>query len=136
MPSQARVSSELGAVDIHSIERYQTEGYPWEDWALLRREAPVYWYDRPGIEPFWAVTRHADVKAISLDDKTFVNSGPRLRLAPSEYDRRMWAAREKKARMYDWDANVPDDMIYMDNPGHRKLRLLTARSFTSTYCPL
>ena len=134
MPLQTGVSSALDAVNIHTIERYESEGYPWEDWALLRREAPVYWYDRPGIEPFWAVTRHADVKAISLDDKTFINSGPRLRLAPSDYDRRIQASREKKARIYDWDADAPDDMVYMDNPVHRQLRLLTARSFTSAYC--
>ncbi|MCH9675647.1 MAG: cytochrome P450 [Gammaproteobacteria bacterium] len=124
----------LDNINIHTIDRYQSEGYPWEDWAILRREAPVYWYERPGIEPFWAITRHADVKSISLDDKTFINSGPRLRLAPADYDVRAQAAREKKAALYGWDANAPDDFIYMDNPEHRQLRLLTARRFTSAYC--
>jgi len=124
----------LEDINIHSIERYQSEGYPWEDWARLRRDAPVYWYERPGIEPFWAVTRYADVKAISLDDKTFINGGPRLRLAPSDYDRRARAARERKAELYGWDASAPDDMVYMDNPDHRKLRLVVARSFTSAFC--
>jgi cytochrome P450 len=30
---------------------------------LLRSEAPVYWVDTPGIQPFWLVSRHADVTA-------------------------------------------------------------------------
>ncbi len=124
----------LDDIDIHRIDRYQSEGYPWEDWVRLRRDAPVYWYDRPGIAPFWAVTRYADVKAISLDDKTFINGGSRLRLAPSEYDRRAQAARKRKAELYGWDASAPDDMIYLDNPEHRKLRLIVARSFTSAFC--
>jgi len=134
MTDAAPAPTRLDDVDIHTIARYQREGYPWADWALLRREAPVYWYERDGIEPFWAITRHADVKAVSLDDRTFVNSGPRLRLAPSDYERRRWAAREKKSRLYGWDPRAPDDFIYVDNPAHRKLRLIVARRFTSAYC--
>lgn len=134
MPKLLASERHLDDVDIHSIDRYQRGGYPWEDWARLRKHAPVYWYERPGIEPFWAVTRYADVKAISLDDKTFINSGPRLRLAPASYDERAQAARGRKAELYGWNASAPDDMIYMDNPGHRKLRLIVARSFTSAFC--
>lgn len=134
MTVEAPASADLGSIDIHSIDRYQAGGYPWAEWARLRREAPVYWYERPGIEPFWALTRHVDVKAVSIDDRTFVNSGPRLRLAPSDYDRRARAAREKKAVLYGWDADAPDDLVYMDNPRHRELRLITARRFTSAYC--
>ncbi|MEM7252188.1 MAG: cytochrome P450 [Pseudomonadota bacterium] len=124
----------LNDINIHTIDRYQREGYPWADWALMRREAPVYWYERDGIDPFWAVTRYADVRQVSLDDKTFVNSGPRLRLAPSDYDRRARLARVKKQTLYGWDPDAPDDFIYMDNPEHRDLRLIVARSFTSAYC--
>jgi cytochrome P450 len=74
----------LDEIDIHSIDRYAADGYPWAEWDLLRDEAPVYWYERDGIDPFWAITRHADVKAVSTDNRTFVNSG-RLRLASSDF---------------------------------------------------
>jgi cholest-4-en-3-one 26-monooxygenase len=134
MSVQANSIPSLDAVDIHSIERYHEQGYPWAGWALLREQAPVYWYDRPGIEPFWAVTRHRDVKTISLDDQSFINSGPRLRLASADYDVRRLAAATKKIERRGWDHSVPEDMIYLDNPDHRALRLLTARRFTTAYC--
>ena len=54
LPSPRR-AADLDTIDIHSVDKYMAEGYPWAEWDLLRREAPVYWYDRPGIEPFWAV---------------------------------------------------------------------------------
>lgn len=36
------LASRLDDVDLLSVRRYAEQGYPWEDWALLRREAPVY----------------------------------------------------------------------------------------------
>ena len=66
---------------IHDTERYAADGYPWAEWDLLRDEAPVYWYERDNIVPFWAVTRYEDVKWISGQNTTFINGGGRLRLA-------------------------------------------------------
>ncbi|MBT6275293.1 MAG: cytochrome P450, partial [Chromatiales bacterium] len=60
--------------------------------------------------------------------------GPRLRLAPADYDNRRLAANTKKIAQRGWDQTVPEDMIYLDNPDHRDLRRITARSFTSAYC--
>ncbi|HYZ56966.1 MAG TPA: hypothetical protein VE733_26180 [Streptosporangiaceae bacterium] len=33
---------------------------------LLRREAPVHRVEAPGYNPFWAITRHADVLLLAL----------------------------------------------------------------------
>jgi cholest-4-en-3-one 26-monooxygenase len=126
-------SSDLDALDLHSIERWQ-DGYPWEAWARLRRDAPVYRYERPGIDPAWMITRHADVKAVSADSRGFLNGGPLLRYAGQEYNERARAARHRKAELHGWDADAADDMIYLDAPEHTKLRLLTARSFTPARC--
>lgn len=52
---------DLKTLDIHSPHLYASEGFPWAAWNLLRREAPVFWYERDDIEPFWAVTRYADL---------------------------------------------------------------------------
>ena len=42
-------------------------------YARMRREAPVYWYDRGG---FWAVTRYDDIKQVSKDtDNYSIESG-------------------------------------------------------------
>ncbi len=125
---------QLDAIDIHSVALYHERGYPWAEWALLREHAPVYWYERDGIAPFWAITRYEDVKRISLDDKTFINSGPRLRLAADNYEARRLSARAKRISERGWDAQTPEDLVFLDNPEHRTLRLITARRFTSAYC--
>jgi cholest-4-en-3-one 26-monooxygenase len=127
-------AADLDSIDIHSLDLYATRGYPWAEWELLRREAPVYWYDRPGIEPFWAVTRYADVHAIGRDASTFVNSGRRLRLHSIEHEERMWASKARRDELYGWDRDEPLDMVFMDQPRHTAFRLLTARAFTPAKC--
>ena len=124
----------LDSLDIHSMPKYVEHGYPWAEWDHLREEAPCYWYDRPDIAPFWAITRHADVKAIGGDPKTFINSGGRLRLKDLELDGRYAQARAKKLEMYDWDENTPEDFIFLDAPEHTDMRMLTARHFTPARC--
>jgi cholest-4-en-3-one 26-monooxygenase len=111
-------SADLDSIDIHSIERYLARGYPWAEWDLLRRDAPVYWYDRPGIEPFWAITRYEDVHAVGRAGDTFINSGPRLRLASIDHDRKLWASKSRRDSLYDWDPAEPIDMVFMDDPRH------------------
>ena len=127
-------AADLDTIDIHSLDLYASRGYPWAEWELLRREAPVYWYDRPGIEPFWAVTRYADVHAIGCDAATFINSGRRLRLHSIEHEERMWASKARRDQLYGWDPAEPLDLVFMDQPRHTAFRLLTARAFTPARC--
>ena len=124
----------LDDIELHNIDRWHAHGYPWEDFAVLRREAPVYWYDRPGVDPHWTITRHADVKAISADNKTFINSGPQLRLVSQERQQRFDQARDRKVEMYGWDIDEPEDLVYLDAPRHTQMRMLTARHFTPLKC--
>jgi cholest-4-en-3-one 26-monooxygenase len=120
----------LDSLDITDPELYCGErGFPWREWDVLRREAPVYWYERPGIAPFWAITRHADILEISRHSEVFVNSR-RLRLASLADDERMeYSVRKRNERM-GWDPAEPLDLVFMDDPKHRRLRLLTASAFT------
>jgi cholest-4-en-3-one 26-monooxygenase len=124
----------LDNVDIHSTTRYESEGYPWADWDLLREIAPCYWYERDGIEPFWAITRYEDVRNLGNDNDTFINGGPRLRLAAADNDRRMWEVKAKRDALYGWDPEEPFDMVFFDDPRHREFRFLIARSFTPANC--
>ncbi len=124
----------LDELDIHSLDRYHREGYPWAAWDRLRDEAPVYRYERPGIEPFWAITRYADVRAVGSDNTRFINGGSRLRLAPSEHDELLRGARLKKAERHGWDPLEVDDMVYLDQPRHTAFRMLVARQFTPARC--
>jgi cholest-4-en-3-one 26-monooxygenase len=123
-------TSSLDELDIHSADRYGEQGYPWAAWDRLRAEAPVYWYDRPGITPFWAITRHEDIHFVSSNDALFINGGARLRLATTEDDERFRAGMAQRVAHYGWDPDEPMDLVFMDRPRHTKFRMLTSRRFT------
>lgn len=44
---------------------------PHDQFAWLRRNAPVYWHDVPDDTGFWAVTRYDDVKSVSRDTQAW-----------------------------------------------------------------
>ncbi|MEO5843130.1 MAG: cytochrome P450 [Acidimicrobiales bacterium] len=120
----------LDDLDIHTAARYGERGYPWGEWDRLRAEAPVYWYDRPGISPFWAISRYEDIRFVSSNDALFINGGPRLRLMTTDEDDRMAAGLAQRARANGWDPGEPMDFIFMDRPRHTKFRAITNRRFT------
>jgi cholest-4-en-3-one 26-monooxygenase len=121
----------LDTLDIHSTDLYVSRGYPWQEWDLLRKEAPVFWYERDDIDPFWAITRHEDILMISKRSDVFVNSR-RLRLQSIADDERQSVSRRMRTEEHGWDPDEPPDFIYMDDPRHRNFRLLSARRFTPT----
>ena len=120
----------LETIDIHSTSLLQEQGYPWEAWDLLRRDAPVHWYERDDIEPFWAVTRYDDVHFVGSNDRLFVNGGARLRLASASDDREAKERSLRRAEARGWDPDEVPDLVYMDKPRHTEFRNLAARSFT------
>jgi cholest-4-en-3-one 26-monooxygenase len=124
------VTLTLDSIDIHSTDRYTDHGYPWAEWDLLRAEAPVFWYERDDIEPFWAVTQYDDVHFVGSNDRAFVNGGPRLRLASTQDDIDMWRRHRIRAERFGWDPDEVPDLVYMDKPRHTEFRNLAARSFT------
>ena len=115
---------------IHDVDRYSSEGYPWAEWDMLRAEAPVYWYEREGIEPFWAITRYADVKYVSGANDIFINGGGRLRLGMAENDSRFWKAYRERTAAAGWDPDEPPDFIFKDRPEHWDMRRLVVPEFT------
>lgn len=112
------------------MPRYVRDGYPWADWDLLRERAPVYRYDgRSRFAPFWAVTRHADIRWVSSHPELFSNGGV-IRLDTVNGLDRLEVYRRKRAERHGWDPGVALDMLYTDRPEHLDLRSLTARRFT------
>jgi cholest-4-en-3-one 26-monooxygenase len=122
-------SPSLETLDIHSVDRYVRDGYPFAEWDLLRKEAPVFWYERDDIAPFWAITRHADVLTVSKHSDVFVNS-QRLRLQTIQDDERQEMFFRARMEARGWDPDEPNDFIFMDDPRHRNFRLASARQFT------
>jgi cholest-4-en-3-one 26-monooxygenase len=119
----------LDNLDITDTRRYVKRGYPWQEWDLLRREAPVYWYERPGFEPFWALTKHADIAWVSRNPQLFSNA-QRLRLADMESIESGLRRREERAIQYGGSATDTPDLVFMDPPEHRQYRGITGRRFT------
>jgi cholest-4-en-3-one 26-monooxygenase len=89
------------------------QGVPHDMFALLRREAPVFRH--PGDPPFWAVTRHRDIVAVSRHFATF--SSYRRSALINEMDD---TGLEQNRLM----------MLNMDPPRHTKLRALVNKGFT------
>ncbi len=101
-------------LDIVSPEKYQREGYPHAEWTWLRKHAPVFWYERPEFEPFWAVTKHADIVEIGKNPEAFIIA-PRLAVFAKAH-----APPEEPAR----------HLLNMDPPDHGKYRKVVAKWFT------
>jgi cholest-4-en-3-one 26-monooxygenase len=103
----------LAELDVHDPDIY-VRGVPHEAFRLLRTEAPVHFHGEPGGRGYWAVTKYADVLAVSKDPGTFSSRS---------------------------GTNIPDYaqsdlsvmqlmMINMDPPQHGKYRKLARMGFT------
>ncbi len=76
---------------------YTDEDRLHEALTLLRRQAPVHRVEADGFDPFWAVTRHADVMEIERDNALFINA-PRPLLQTAEMEAMQRSARPKAPR--------------------------------------
>jgi len=65
------MTADVDVLDLIDPERYARRGYPHEVWTRLRAEAPVAYFAPEGYEPFWAITKHADVLEISKQPLRF-----------------------------------------------------------------
>ncbi len=104
----------LDTIDIIGPDHYQQNGYPHQEWALLRRQAPIYWYDRAGGDPFWAVTKHEDIITLSKQPRRLLNQ-PRLAVFPEEEEA---------------GAEEGQHLLIMDPPMHAQYRRLISKRFT------
>lgn len=101
-------------------------GIPHEEFLELRRTAPVWWVEQPpesragmnGGAGFWALSKHADVSAVSKNSKDFssLENGAIIRFA---------------ADMTRDQVEVQSVMlINQDPPDHTKIRQIISRGFT------
>ncbi len=105
----------LADFDLLSPDRYVKLGYPHEEWTRLRREAPVFRVEN-AVEPYWAITKHADIGWVGKQPEKFLN-GPMLVL-PTEP--------EPPERRF----QPPPTLIQLDGPKHGAYRKLLSKRFT------
>src|SRR6185503_3277050 len=91
-------------------------GPPYEAFATLRREAPVWWHPHPVAGGFWAITKHADVVAVSRDSALFSSALKGYMPAPEPDPIDL-----EQSRLM---------LLGMDPPAHTRLRALVNRGFT------
>ncbi len=97
---------------------YGANGPPHEFWTELRRESPVHRCVARRYPPFWAITKHEDICAISKDPERFLSSHGIVLLRddePSGRDEGIGALRT---------------IIEMDPPEHRSYRKVASPWFT------
>jgi cytochrome P450 len=113
MPASFAAPDFVDPLDLVDPARYARDGYPHALWARLRAEAPVARIDAPGFEPFWAVTKHADIQAISTQPLRF-SSARGITLAPAG------AVME----------TPPEMVVMLDPPRHGPMRRVANGRFT------
>jgi len=97
---------------------------PVQELAELRRSAPICWIEQPldrggfGDGGYWAVSKHRDVREVSLRSDVF--SSAKKSIVP-RYPEDLAQGQIEAGRT---------SMIMMDDPEHSRLRKIVARGFT------
>jgi cytochrome P450 len=100
------------AVALVDPDRFARDGYPHDLWTRLRAEEPVARCHPPGYEPFWAITKHADILEISKQPLRF-SSAAGITL------------RREGAPTY-----ASDMVVMLDPPRHAPVRKVANGRFT------
>ncbi len=103
----------LDDLDLSDLDVWERR-VPYDWFALLRDEAPLYWQEERDGRGFWAFTRYDDVLAMTKDWQTYSSEtgGTSLQdLTPAEVEARR-------------------SMIDTDPPAHTRLRAIVNKGFT------
>jgi len=110
-------AASVTTADLMDPDLFVSRGYPHKEWAALRREAPVKWFAFDGPRPgFWAITKRADIVAISREPEKFL-IGPRTAVfaeSPPSSERTIQTRH----------------LLTMDPPDHAAYRKLASGWFT------
>ncbi|HET6964180.1 MAG TPA: cytochrome P450 [Acidimicrobiales bacterium] len=112
----------LDEIDFWDLDMF-SHGDPHAAWTLLRREAPVWYHDRPGGEPFYAVTSYDDCRHIHGNPGLFSSERDGIVLRNAAALAMAQAGMENPL-----ERNKP--MIHTDPPRHQPLRKVISHNFT------
>lgn len=86
----------------------------------LRHNEPLRLLEPEGFDPFWNVTRHADIREIEGNKQVFIND-PRPTLGPKGMQEMIEQLTGRK--------HLVRSLVQMDDPDHTKYRMLTQAWF-------
>jgi cytochrome P450 len=104
----------LNEVNLLDLDLF-VNGDPHQAFALLRREAPLYWHERRNGRGFWAVTRYYDALRVYHDPQTYSS---------------------ERGISLNFDNVMPEQggfgmmMILTDPPRHNRIRHIVSPRFT------
>jgi cholest-4-en-3-one 26-monooxygenase len=106
---------DLATIDVISPLHYEKNGYPHPEWRYLRRHAPVFRVEgRSNVDPFWAITKHADIVELGKQPDLWLN-GPEMAIFTNEFE---------------LDADPSRHLLNMDPPDHAAYRRVSSKQFT------
>ncbi|HAH09935.1 MAG TPA: cytochrome P450 [Alphaproteobacteria bacterium] len=122
-PTYAPIFPLPGGEPLYAITTFRN-GPPHEEFARLRRAAPISWQEEPiSGAGFWALTRYDDVMQVNPDAETFSSQRGGILMS---------AGRPEMRHPLLYRASM-DTMINMDNPWHFQLRREHMPYFTPAY---
>jgi cytochrome P450 len=102
-----------------------TDARSWADMARwhrelerIRRDSPVLRCEPEGYAPFWALTRHADVFAVSRDGDRWLNTAKSVLGPEADFQ-----------RMVESGMPLPATLVHLDGTEHRQHRQVTNEWF-------
>ncbi len=118
--SSARLPDEHAQILVDP--KAYADGRIHETYAWLRANQPFGRAHPEGFEPFWVVTRHADILEISRQNALFLNGDKSPTIVNAETDKRI-------REMTGGSPHLLRTLIHMDEPDHMKYRALTQAWF-------
>jgi cholest-4-en-3-one 26-monooxygenase len=115
----AHVGAGFEDVDLADHDSFR-DATPYEWFARLRREAPVWRHPAPAdgtLPPFWCLTRYEDIAAVSHDHRRFSSRYGASLLQLQSFDEELLST-------------MPEFLIQMDPPAHTRMRKIISGEFT------
>ena len=110
------------AVDIIDPKAYADGKRADEAFTFLRREMPLAIAQPEGFDPFWVVTKHADILEVERQNELFFNGARATTLVSIDID-------AKVRKMMGGSPHLVKSLVQMDNPEHGGYRRLTQPYF-------
>ena len=116
MPIPAQIARDIVDPTAYADGDRVDQAFSW-----LRREAPLDVAQPEGFDPFWVVTRHADILEVERQNELFHNGDRATVLTTIEAD-------QKVREMMGGSPHLVRSLVQMDNPDHFAYRRVTQPS--------